>query len=131
MTLGLEGECGFGRKCVGVLAEVYPDYEWYDDNYERIDNNGKVWTPEDAYHKHPCVAVLGRGEEAEAQLFDWLQWFDTNGFKVETGKNELPDDPQLARLYTLMGKKGTYARMVRTPIGGTQNADTTSTGKSD
>jgi hypothetical protein len=28
VTLKLEGECGFGRECVGILAgDVYPDYE--------------------------------------------------------------------------------------------------------
>ncbi len=95
LTLTLEGECGFGRDCVGVLAanECYPDYEWhdYDGNYQRLDNNGDVWTPIDAYHKHPCVAVLGRGENAEDQLYEWLKWFDENNFKCEvvrTGKND-------------------------------------------
>ena len=65
LTLILEGECGFGRECVGVASMAdgtYPDYEWYEDNYEeRVDMNGDVWTPGNAYHKHPCTAVLGRG----------------------------------------------------------------------
>lgn len=84
LALTLEGECGFGRECVGVLASnaCYPDYAWhnYDGDYERLDNNGDVWVPEDAYHKHDCVAVLGRGEKAEAQLYDWLKWFQDNKF---------------------------------------------------
>ena len=84
VVLNLEGECGFGRECVGIIShDNYPDYEWYDGNDARIDNNGEVWTPNDAYHKHPCVAVLGRGEVAEEQLYDWLKWFDENNFKVE------------------------------------------------
>lgn len=61
----------------------YPDYKWggpFSDEEE--DQNGDVWTPEDAYHKHECVAVLGRGENAESQLYEWLQWFDREGFKV-------------------------------------------------
>ena len=83
-VLALEGECGFGRECVGILADdKYPDYEWHDADYNRIDPNGDVWTPENAYHKHPCVAVLGRGQDAEEQLYDWLKWFDDNGFKLQ------------------------------------------------
>ncbi len=82
--LDLEGECGLGRECVGILrAGVYPDYHWRDPKtYERTDSNGEVWTPPDAYHKHECVAVLGGGEPAEAQLYDWLRWFDERGFTV-------------------------------------------------
>ena len=68
-TLSLDGECGIGRDCVGILVNgTYPDYEWYSEpDYERADNNGEVWTPADAYHKHSCVAVLGHGETAETQ----------------------------------------------------------------
>ena len=90
LSLQLEGTCGFGRECVGVVVhDTYPDYHWYDDvTYKRIDNNGRVWAPHNAYHKHDCVAVLGRGEEAEAQLYEWLRWFDENNFyvSVERGK---------------------------------------------
>ena len=111
-ALDLEGECGFGRECVGVaFADCYPDYEWFDDKtYERIDNNGDVWTPPDAYHKHPCVAVLGRGEAAESQLYDWLKWFDDNGFVTETGALEM--DPKLGAIGFLLGKHR-YSRMAR------------------
>jgi hypothetical protein len=112
LQLELAGECGFGRECVGVLADgSYPDYEWYDDDtYERADNNGNVWTPPNAYHKHPCVAVLGRGEAAEAELFDWLQWFDANGFKLEKGAAKM--DPTLGMIGVMLGKHR-YQRMVR------------------
>jgi len=114
LQLQLEGECGFGRECVGVTAEgVYPDYEWYDDvdhGYARLDKNGDVWKPNDAYHKHPCVAVLGRGEASEAQLYDWLRWFDAHGFKVERGDQRM--DPVLGVVGLLMGKHR-YVRMVR------------------
>lgn len=112
LQLNLEGECGFGRECVGVLSgESYPDYEWYDEEtYERQDENGDVWTPEDAYHKHPCVAVLGRGEKAEAQLYEWLKWFDENGFKLETGIQKM--DPRLGMIGVLLGKHK-FQRMVR------------------
>lgn len=111
LTLILEGECGFGRECVGVLASngCYPDYAWYDydGNCERLDNNGDLWTPIDAYHKHECVAVLGRGENAEEQLYEWLKWFSDNNFKLEcvfTGKRDA--------ISMLMGSH-IQARMVR------------------
>lgn len=90
LTLELNGECGFGRDCVGVtINENYPDYMWYDSDFNRIDNNGEVWCPDDAYHKHDCVAVLGRGQCAEEQLYLWLKWFDENNFYIETGKSDL------------------------------------------
>lgn len=109
VTLNLEGECGFGRECVGIIAETnYPDYEWYDDDYNRVDTNGEVWKPENAYHKHPCVAVLGRGEKAESELYDWLKWFNDNGFTVETGAIPNVRDP-----ISIMLGKHRYYRMVK------------------
>jgi hypothetical protein len=109
VDLVLEGEVGFGRECVGILAgHSYPDYHWYDTNYDPADTNGTVWTPKDAYHKHDCVAVLGRGEEAESQLYGWLKWFDDNGFVIERG--QLDRDP--GNIAALMGD-WSYARMVR------------------
>lgn len=112
LRLELDGECGMFRECVGVISDnaTFPDYEWYDDETgERLDKNGEVWTPKDAYHKHPCVAVLGRGEEVEGQLFDWLQWFERNNFHVETGPSGRKN---LCEIEIMMGKH-LYARMVR------------------
>lgn len=110
VILDLEGECGFGRECVGVTCNgLYPDYEWYDyDTYERLDSNGDVWIPDDAYHKHDCVAVLGRGEAAEEQLYEWLKWFDDNNFKLESGKIDGYFDP----IEKILGKDK-FSRMVR------------------
>lgn len=114
LQLMLEGECGICWECVGVLTEdKYPDYKWYNDNYERMDENGDVWTPEDAYHKYPCVAVLGRGENAEAQLYEWLKWFDDNGFKLEKGN--LPVDRRIPLEIALAMGKHRYARMTKMP----------------
>ena len=112
LALNLNGECGLGRECVGVSnGDNYPDYEWHDENtYERMDSNGEVWTPPDAYHKHPCVAVLGRGKKAEEQLYDWLKWFDENGFRVESGLQ--PVSPSLGPIAYLLGKHK-YCRMVK------------------
>jgi hypothetical protein len=110
-ALELEGECGFGRECVGVsVGGSYPDYHWHNDRTgDQEDANGSVWCPVDAYHKHDCVAVLGRGEEAERQLYDWLRWFDANGFKLESGQVK---NPPMDAISILMGKHR-YVRMVK------------------
>ena len=111
LALTVEGECGFGRECVGVLSgDTYPDYEWSDARYNRIDDNGEVWTPKDAYHKHPCVAVLGRGEEAEDQLYQWLKWFDDNGFKHEVV--DVVRDEAFSTIEIIMGKNE-HHRMIK------------------
>ena len=111
--LSLEGHVGFGRECVGIIADGnYPDYAWYNsDSYEREDKNGDVWRPNGAYHKHDCVAVLGRGEAAEAELYEWLKWFDRNNFKIETGS--LPIKKGFAGQMQIMMGQHVYARMVR------------------
>jgi len=73
-ALQLNGEVGFGRECVGILnGGPYIDY---------ADEAG-IWTPEDAYHKHDCVAVLGHGGEALEQLYRWVKWLDGNRYGVE------------------------------------------------
>lgn len=109
--IDLEGSCGFGRDCTGILyGGTYPDYYWYDDDYnERIDNNGEVWVPRDAYYKHCCVAVLGHGDESINQLYDWLKWFDNNGFRV---KVEHLDKSKLSAIELMMNKH-ILVRMVR------------------
>ncbi len=113
LKLNLEGECGIGRECVGIsTGDQYPSYTWMNDDYERIDDNGNVWTPPNAYHKADCVAVLGRGEEAESELYDWLQWFDQNGFKLEEGEVELKGDLMTRQIQMMMGQHR-YARLVR------------------
>lgn len=109
-TLELEATVGLGRECVGILINgCYPDYEWYDKEYERVDANGDVWTPPNAYHKHPCVAVLGKGEAAEDQLYDWLLWFHENGFKVES----ITKDTSTMHSFQVLMGEGIHNRMVR------------------
>jgi hypothetical protein len=109
VALELAGECGFGRECVGITADGrYPSY---DDDGAGDD----IWTPERAYHKSPCVAVLGRGEEAEAQLYDWLRWFDANGYTVERG--DAPDDEwkHLGVIGVILGKHKSVRMVKRDP----------------
>lgn len=84
-----EGECGFGRECVGLTnggnyvdynPTCEPDYDYvegfYDERFYDI-------TPPDAYHKHNCIAVLGRGDDAIRQLSDWVDKLNEIGVKVE------------------------------------------------
>lgn len=82
-----EGEVGFGRECVGLTngnnwVDYNPtkDLEYIKDFYdERLYNI----TPPDAYHKHDCLAVLGRGEGAIRQLSDWVDKLNELGAVVE------------------------------------------------
>lgn len=109
VALSLDSECGIGRPCMGISAGgCFPDYDWYDnDNYES-QITWEVWTPDDAYHKHPCVAVLRHGDSAESvercldQLYAWLRWFEANDFVVRTLPN--PDAHKLHMLEFMMGK---------------------------
>jgi hypothetical protein len=105
--LELGGECGFGRECVGLLRDsVYPDYP--DDAPVPI---------ETAYHKHPCLAVLGRGEDAVQDLCDWCVALEKDGFD----RVEVVPNPRFEAEYTnkeigdiglLMGKHQ-IVRLVR------------------
>lgn len=75
-----QGECGFGRECVGLTngrEGNYIDYNPTDNvDYEPIEHlkDERLWdiVPQSAYHKHDCFAVLGRGEEAIKQLSEWI-----------------------------------------------------------
>lgn len=81
--LSLDGRCGMSWDCVGIIAnDAYPDYFWYDADRERADPNGDVWTPAKAYHQHPCLAVLGHGDDSTNMLYEWLVWFNNNGFEL-------------------------------------------------
>lgn len=116
-------ECGFGRPCVGLSVQgVFPDYEVWEETpeddegdygYVRTDTNGDVWRPEDAYHKHPCVAVLGTGPDAERQLYEWLKWFHDHDFRLEAGDLDLSDLEEDTRAIRVMLGMTRYARMVR------------------
>lgn len=84
-----EGECGFGRECVGLTnGNNYVDYNPTDSvNYNYIkdfyDERLFEITPDNAYHKHDCLAVLGRGENAIRQLADWVNKLNELGAVVE------------------------------------------------
>jgi hypothetical protein len=99
-----EGECGFGRPCVGFRDGSWiahnPDKmkpsEWGHD-YHPIDDLkcDACLPPEgvDAYHKHDCLAVLGRGDDAITQLAEWVVYMQSQGrveiVSYETGATGL------------------------------------------
>lgn len=100
VILNFNTTCGFGRDCVGITAHgVFPDYAWYDDDYNDISGNDDIFIPVDAYHKHPCVAVLGTGSVAEEQLYQWLKWFDDNDYHVMQIENPPPESLDEVELY--------------------------------
>lgn len=81
-TVAFAGTCGLGRECVGVLiGGAYLDYSHI---YDLLDGDrwNLWWQPEDAYHKHDCMAVLGRGPDAVAQLYQWAKFLDEHGWSV-------------------------------------------------
>lgn len=82
-TLQIAGTVGIGRECVGVLSgSSYIDTADVKDR-EAYREGGDWWQPEDAYHKHDCMAVLGRGDDALAHLYAWVKWADEHGYGVE------------------------------------------------
>jgi len=93
------GEVGFGRPCLGILYEGnYVDYHIYSDdgNYETIAEHTVAYSqaPENAYHKHSCLAVLmhpadydiGPSDKdkhkALAELDEWLGHIIEAGYRV-------------------------------------------------
>lgn len=108
-----EGECGFGRECVGLTnGNNWVDYnptnhETYEEIKEFYDE--RLWdiTPEDAYHKHNCLAVLGRGEYAIRQLSEWVDKLNELGAVVEEYKTGATGIQALL--------SGTYSYAVRIP----------------
>jgi hypothetical protein len=94
VTFNPEGECGFGRSCVGFTdgdnwlayhPYAYPDFEQVKDPPGLQDPNlaPPAATP-DAYHKHACLAVLAKGdppdyEGAMRQLLAWVRNLRAHG----------------------------------------------------
>jgi len=84
-----EGECGFGRPCVGLIQKGsgnYVDYNPLDSiNYEPIyDEDDRFYAPDgvNSYHKHNCFAVLVDDDnygEGLTQLNKWIQHLESQG----------------------------------------------------
>lgn len=82
VTLGIPAEAGIGHEVIGMTYNgVFVTYPLSDQG---------IWEPKDAYTKHPIVAVyvIEDAKTAEAQLYEWLRWFDENGFVIECGEIE-------------------------------------------
>jgi hypothetical protein len=84
-----EGECGLGRECVGLTnGNNYVDYNPIcEPNYDYVEGfyDERLWdiAPENAYHKHDCLAVLGRGDNAIRELSEWIDKLNELGAVVE------------------------------------------------
>ena len=76
LRLDLEGECGFGRECVGILDSI-AFVDWEGDAGPHHDE------APNAYHKHDCLAVLGRSERSIEQLRLWVERIVAAGGVVE------------------------------------------------
>jgi hypothetical protein len=81
-VLIINGQVGIGRDATGILAgDHYPDtgdVKWGGDAFA-----GEWWEPEDSYHKHDCLCVLGHGDGPLRQLYDWVRWLDEHGYVVK------------------------------------------------
>lgn len=82
IVLQMKGECGFGRPCVGFLKhDNYVDYcPTEHPNYSRIAkfyDDRLLQVPEDAYHKHDCMAVLVHDDNYDEGLKQLCEWVDT------------------------------------------------------
>jgi hypothetical protein len=105
------GEVGFGRPCVGISqGQSYLDFLWCEYNEDRdvmvaLYKDERIQAfrraaPEDAYHKHPCMAVLVHavdgGEDygtALNQLYEWVKWCEDNGWGVVTEARKTFNEP--------------------------------------
>ncbi len=78
----MHGEVGFGRECVGVLINT---------SYVETPGRSSEFAPENAYHKHDCLAVLGRGAIPERQLYEWVRKIDAAGGTIKVEDRRVHD----------------------------------------
>lgn len=115
-----KGEVGFGRPCVGICyGSTYVDLPLYPMSADRESSEMKdylrQWAalppgPEDAYHKHDCLAVLVHGEEddtaaydkAMEQLHDWITVLNKDGWVVRVQDRETYNKDGVGRALELM-----------------------------
>jgi hypothetical protein len=116
MMLKLAGTVGFGRDCTGISADGH-----YVDTtdvknalaYNHAAPPDSWWEPEDSYHKHDCLAVLGHGDGPLRQLYDWVKWLDERGFTV-TEESRRPSSD-----IDLLFHGVSLAKLVAPPLTGT------------
>lgn len=73
-----EGECGFGRECVGITygghwVDLGPPKQWENFSFPEVLPEAHAPEGVNAYHKHDCLAVLGRGPVAIDGLYLWVR----------------------------------------------------------
>ena len=112
-TIQPKGEVGFGRPCVGILyGQAYVDYDW----------ELGIWTPEDSYHKHDCLAVLAHPDNeddteaydaAMEQLWTWVTWLIEHDYGVNTQPRETYNKSGFGRELELMMGGLTQAKVVK------------------
>lgn len=79
-----KGECGFGRECIGFChGDRWIDFNPHDCYLDPIDGfqNENFNAPNgvNAYHKHDCLAVLGRGDDSIIGLARWVKHLESIG----------------------------------------------------
>ena len=82
-----EGEVGFGRSCVGFVTRAGGYVSYNPRNAKEYELIEELVCPEaeppedapDAYHKHDCMAILGRGASAIGQLAAWVRSLERAG----------------------------------------------------
>jgi hypothetical protein len=91
LVLNLEGEVGIGRECVGFThGNSYVDYNpiTMGGDYDPVpgfeDERIAKAAPEDAYHKHQCLAVLVQTDREKAieQLGEWVDAMNEIGVEM-------------------------------------------------
>lgn len=95
-TLQIRGQVGFGRDATGILGACDAYVDTADAKQAHYDGEAQWWEPEDSYHKHDCLAVLGHGDGPLRQLYDWVRWLDGHGFTAETVYREPAHNIDLA-----------------------------------
>jgi hypothetical protein len=98
-SLQLNGQVGFGRDCVGILKDSHYIDTQDAKNATAYNHNsepGSWWEPEDSYHKHDSLAVLGHGQDSLEQLYRWVKWLDEHGWGVENVYRQPSSDIDLA-----------------------------------
>lgn len=100
-ALDLETEIGFGRECVGIVANG---------SFLEYDQNAEIVPAERAYHKGPYLAVLGRDDAAIHQLANWCRrWQEAGYTRCFVGPNpdfnrDGKDNPSTLLIKTMLGQ---------------------------
>lgn len=136
LAVQLKGEVGFGHECVGLLdGQSYVDVDYgmngvpeYDEFFEKTKHLKFPEFPKayeiicdprlkpspglipDAYHKHNCLAILGRGRVAETQLYEWVRPLVDQGAFIEVLDRPIPDNPISVMMHGMTRTRLTFKK---------------------